>query len=154
MQRPPRLLHLHQLPARYQRSNPCCLTKSLVWNIQKADIHHTGIPLRVACTRSGKTTACGAKPLYLPPCRLWVYPLCGRFIWMQLTSSKGSLRHLSYVPVPPQPEVLPCQRMEKTHVVKARFCTLVWCPGGYAGLPNASRHSRGHICPGVIPGTY
>ena len=26
--------------------------------------------------------------------------------------------------------------------------------GGYAGLPNASRHSRGHICPGVIPGTY
>ena len=27
-------------------------------------------------------------------------------------------------------------------------------PEAYAGLPNASRHSRGHICPRVIPGTY
>ena len=44
--------------------------------------------------------------------------------------------------------------MESPYVLEAFFGALVWCSGGYAGLPNASHHSRGHICPGVVPGTY
>ena len=40
---------------------------------------------------------------------------------------------LSCAPTAPT-EVLPVLADGKTHVVKTHFCTLVWCPRGYAGL--------------------
>ena len=53
-----------------------------------------------------------------------------------------------------QSKILLRQWLESPYVLEAFFGALVWCSGGYTGLPNASHHSRGHICPWFIPGTY